>query len=428
MAEHVEVGEVVVGAYAPPADGATPVDDAGRIAPIDVLRGVAVLGILLMNVQSFGLIGAAYVNPTAYGDFTGANWWTWAIGRVLVDQKIYGVFAMLFGAGIVLMTSRVEARGLSPAKLHYRRMAWLALFGMLHAFLIWSGDILYTYALCGAVAYRFRHRTPRALIVWGMTFIVVGAAIWLAAGLSLPFWPAADVKGFELEEWRPTAAMIAREIAAYGGSWSAQTSLRVDDAIGMETYIFALFVFWKTVGLMLVGMALFKTEVFSATRPPRFYWRMIVVGTLVGASLSIAGIYDDVAHAWDVRYAFFQGDLWNYWGSFALAFAWVAAIMLLCRSSVAPRLHALGAAGRMAFTNYILQSMLCTTLFGGQGLALFARLDRVHLLGVVASVWGIELALSTWWLARFRYGPLEWLWRSLTYGVRQPMRRVALPA
>jgi uncharacterized protein len=412
------------GQDAPPnADRVAPVDEPERVVPIDVLRGVVLLGILTMNVQSFSMPGAAYMNPTAYGDLTGANWWVWATCRVLFDSKMYGIFAMLFGAGIVLMTSRVEARGRRAGPLHYRRMAWLLLFGVLHAFLLWSGDILYTYAVCGMLAFPFRRRSPRALFVAGGVFVVIGALIWLGAGLSMPSWPPAMVTGFEHDMWRPTPAQIARELATYRSGWLAQMPDRADDALSMET-IFMMFVAWKTLGLMLVGMGLLKARVFDGTRSRAFYARMLVAGAVLGAPLAAWGIRENVRHAWDVRYAFFLGDLWNYWGSFFVSFAWVALVLL-----VAPRVRSaaarLAAVGRTALSNYILDTLLCTTLFYGHGFGLFGKLDRVEQVAVVLAVWVVQLVVSPWWLRRFRFGPLEWLWRSLTYWRRQPMLRTA---
>ena len=143
----------------PPA----PVDAPERIAPLDTLRGFALLGILVMNIQSFSMISAAYNNPTAYGDLSGANWWVWLLGHLLADQKMYGIFSMLFGAGILLMTSRAEERG-SSLGLHYRRMMWLILFGLLHAHLLWPGDILYTYGMCGLLVYLFRRRDRKSVV------------------------------------------------------------------------------------------------------------------------------------------------------------------------------------------------------------------------------------------------------------------------
>jgi hypothetical protein len=146
----------------PSASSLRPVDDSERIVPVDVLRGVALLGILLMNIQSFSMIGAAYVNPTAYGDLHGANWWVWLLCHILADQKFMTIFSMLFGAGILLMTQHVEARGLRSTRLHYRRMGWLILFGLLHGFLLWDGDILYDYGVGGLIVYLLRKMAPWA--------------------------------------------------------------------------------------------------------------------------------------------------------------------------------------------------------------------------------------------------------------------------
>src|SRR5438132_1465135 len=133
-----------------------PVTAAERITTLDALRGFALLGILTMNMQSFSMIGAAYFNPTAYGDLTGVNYWVWYLCAVFADSKFMTIFSMLFGAGIVLMTGRAEASGRRAALLHYRRMGVLLLFGLAHAYVLWPGDILYSYAICGCVLYPLR--------------------------------------------------------------------------------------------------------------------------------------------------------------------------------------------------------------------------------------------------------------------------------
>src|SRR5580765_5752116 len=130
---------------------ATPVDAGNRIASIDVLRGFALLGILVMNIQSFAMPDAAYLNPSAYGDLTSVNRWVWILGHLLTDEKMFGILSMLFGAGILLMADRVEHRGREPGRLHYRRMAWLMLFGLLHGHLLWAGDILWFYGVAGLI-------------------------------------------------------------------------------------------------------------------------------------------------------------------------------------------------------------------------------------------------------------------------------------
>jgi len=158
---------------------AQPAADPERIVPIDVLRGFALLGILVMNIQSFAMPDAAYMNPTAYGDLSGANFAVWLLSHVFADQKFMTIFSMLFGAGIVLMTSRAEARQGRSAALHYRRMGALWVIGMLHAYLLWYGDILYSYAMCGLLVYLFRNFRPRWLMTLGLISITIPAILSL---------------------------------------------------------------------------------------------------------------------------------------------------------------------------------------------------------------------------------------------------------
>jgi len=161
---------------------ASPAGDPDRVESIDALRGFAVLGILLMNVQSFAMPEAAYINPTAYGRLDGANGWAWLVSHVLADRKFMAIFSMLFGAGILLFTRRAEARGDSPVRLHVRRMLWLVVFGLAHAYLLWYGDILVAYGICGLLAYPLRHLRPGRRFVLGLALLAVASGLALAEG------------------------------------------------------------------------------------------------------------------------------------------------------------------------------------------------------------------------------------------------------
>jgi uncharacterized protein len=161
-----------------------PVAEKERIVSIDALRGFALLGILYMNIQAFSMVSAAYMNPTAYGDLHGANYAVWLAGHLLADLKFMSIFSMLFGAGIFLMTSHIEASGQRPTRLHYRRMGWLMLFGLLHGSLLWYGDILYDYALCGMLVFLFRKRRPRTLIITGIILFSVAPLLLYGYGYS----------------------------------------------------------------------------------------------------------------------------------------------------------------------------------------------------------------------------------------------------
>ena len=406
----------------PDRPDAAPVADSARIDAIDVLRGFALLGILVMNIQSFAMPQAAYFNPTAYGDLEGANLYVWLAGRMLADQKFMTIFSMLFGAGIVLMAGRAEARG-GAGRTHYRRMGWLLVIGLLHAHLLWHGDILFTYAVCGMAVYPLRRLSPGRLLALGTALIAVGSAVNLAFGLSLPYWPDDARAAFEAEAWRPAPAVIEAELAAFRGGWLEQQPVRSVTAVGFQTFILLMWGFWRAGGLMLVGMALFKGGVFSGRRSPRFYAGLAAAAVAVGLPLQAYGLSLDFAGGWPVS-AFFIGLQFNYWPSIAVSLGWVGLVMLACR---APALHRLtrpfAAVGQTALTNYLLQTVLCTLIFYGHGLGWFGSVDRLGQMGVVAAVWALQLAASPLWLRRFRFGPVEWAWRSLTYGARQPLRR-----
>lgn len=397
--------------------------DGGRITSIDVLRGIAVLGILPMNIQGFSMVGAAYWNPTAYGDLRGANLWVWLLSHLLTDQKFLNIFCMLFGAGIVLFASNAEASGRQPAPLHYRRMGLLVLFGILHGWLLWSGDILFDYGVCGMILFPLRELRPRALVAIGLAAMAVASGIQLAYGASAAHWPASDLREVKEQLWQPTPQEVAGELAEFRGGWRAQMQARAADAFSMETFFFWAWGLWRESGMMLAGMALFQWGVLSARRPAAFYWRLIAAALCVGIPVTLYGTLRDFAHAWDFLYSFFYGMQFNYWASPLVSLGWIGAAMLACRAAALPAAtRVLAAVGRMAFTNYILQTAICTTMFYGHGFGLFGKVERTGQFAIVLGVWAVELAISPLWLRHFRFGPLEWIWRSGTYGRWEPLR------
>ena len=395
-----------------------------RIVAIDVLRGFALLGILVMNIQSFSMIGSAYVNPMAYGDMTGANYWVWWLGHIFADQKFMSIFSMLFGAGIVLMTGRQETRTGRSASVHYRRMAILLFCGLLHAYLIWYGDILVAYALCGMVVYHFRRLPPWAQLLLGLVVIAMHSVIYLGISASVPHWPPGEIERFR-RDMQPDAAEVLKELAIYRGGWLGQLPHRAQDAFMFETFLFAIWTGWRAGGLMLIGMALFKLGAFAAQWSARTYWAMLAVGLVGGIPVIEYGHRTIVAHDWDPVYALFTGFEFNYWGSALVSIGYVGAVMLACQCPALMRhTRPLAAVGQMAFTNYLLQSLICTTIFYGHGFGYFGRIERVGQLGIVIAIWAFQLILSPIWLRYFRFGPAEWLWRALTYGRIPTMIRV----
>ena len=393
----------------------SPTAPSERILALDALRGFAVLGILIMNIQSYSSIQAAYLNPTAYGDLTGVNLWIWTLSHLFAREKFMAIFSILFGAGVLLFADRVEARGRSAAGLHYRRTLWLIVIGMIHAYVFWYGDILVAYGLCALVVFLFRKLSPKWLLTLGIVAVAMGSLIFIFFGWSIPYWPQENYQQ-SLQHWMPSAESIQAEIAAYRGGWPEQMSHRVPASIVMQTFLFLTFMSWRCGGLMLIGMALFKWGALTAQRSGRFYSILMGTGLGIGLPLVIYGILRDFKADWSYDYSMFLGSQFNYWGSIPVALGYVAIVMLICKSGLWEKLvRRLAAVGRMALTNYLLQTVICTTIFYGHGLGLFGQVERGGQILIVFAVWMILLFISPLWLRRFQFGPAEWLWRTLTY-------------
>lgn len=396
-----------------------------RITALDALRGVGVLGILPVHMQSFAMVVAARVNPSVAGDLQGPNgWqgpdgWIWLATAVLADGKFISIFAMLFGAGLLLLSGR-GGDGLVPVeRLHHRRMALLLGVGLLHAYLLWYGDMLVTFALCGAVVFGQRALPPRGLLTRGALALACASLIALGVGCSLPWW-SADTKARFVQVWAPSREMVEREVAAYRGGWWGQMAYRAPEAFQIETSQLVLRGFWETSGLMLVGMGLFKLGVLSGTRSARFYAAMTGLGFGVGLPIAWYGAARARALGWDLADFMVVGTQLSYWGDLAVGLGWVGLVILLCRAGW--RARAVAAVGRTALSNYLLQTILCTTIFYGHGLGLFARVERVGQLLIVVGIWIVQLAWSAWWTRRFAVGPLEWVWRRAARGSAVPAR------
>jgi uncharacterized protein len=409
-----------------PATQAGPVTAKERIQSIDVMRGVALLGILAMNIQDFSMIGQAYMNPTAYGDLHGLNYAVWYVCMLFADLKFMSIFSMLFGAGVYLMTSRIEAAGQNPGPIHYRRMFWLAIFGCLHGYLLWTGDILFTYALGGFFVFLSRKWRPRTLIISGLLFTAVSTVLFVGSYASMPYWPKQNVDQMRENMWMPTQAKMNKDLAVHRAGWLGEEKERATENLGNQIQGNIFLAFWRAYGLMLVGMGLFKLGVFSAKLPARMYVWFIAAGLLVGIPIIAFGVHQEFAHHWDLRQAFFLDFQYNYWASLLVCLFWIGLVMLVCQKGwLTGARRRLGAVGRMAFTNYLTHTFVCTFLFYGWGLGLYGRISRTEQFGIVLAIWAAQLIISPWWLDRFRFGPFEWIWRSLTYWKPQPMRRQA---
>jgi uncharacterized protein len=397
-----------------------------RIESIDVLRGVAVLGILLMNVRTFALPSAAYSSPVLCGGETSIDMAVFMIVEAAASLKFMAIFSFLFGVGVVLFTSRLESRSGRSAGLWYRRMVWLLVIGLAHAWLLWWGDILVAYALCGMLVYPLRRLRPLAQAGIGVGLMLVGTAIWWGLGEAIAVAEsqgAIDVAA----EFSTSPEQVEAERAAWRGSWLKQSDERLSLAIGLETGVFAIWLLWRCGGLMLLGMACYKWGLFSRQLRGRALGWMAAIGVCAGGPLVAIGLMANVSSDWDGLDVAFGNSLWNYWGSLGVAAFWAALVLLLVRVRAAEGVcRVVACVGRMALTNYLAQSVVCGVIFYGWGFGWHGELGYASQLLVVIGVWSLQFVWSPLWLRTFRFGPVEWLWRSLTYWQRQPMRRGSL--
>ncbi|HIO65414.1 MAG TPA: DUF418 domain-containing protein [Planctomycetes bacterium] len=398
-----------------------PVTSKDRIVSLDVLRGFALLGILVMNIQSFSMPMAAYGNPTAFGDLTGINLRVWQFSHIFFDTKFMSLFSLLFGAGVLLFIERARARGASAGFLHFRRSGWLIAFGLLHAHLLWFGDILYFYGVCALLIFLFRNASPRKLAISALIFLAIGSGMSLSAGFTWDQWEEPHRLDMA-RDWQPSTESIDEEIAAFTGGFEAWIGLNRTVATFMETFVLFFMLLWNVTGLMLLGMALYRWRVLSGERDAVFYRRLLAIGSISGISLVVIGMVKNEAAGYSVEYSKFIGSQWNYWGGVALALGYVGLVIGMVRKGALPGLQRrLAAVGRMAFTNYIMHTVLAVIIFRSFGL--FGQVERSQQLAIVVAIWILQLWLSPLWLARYRFGPLEWLWRSLTYWQMQPFLR-----
>jgi uncharacterized protein len=254
--------------------------------------------------------------------------------------------------------------------------------------------------------------------------LAIGSGLALMSGFSAPFWGEEAREGFIRYSWQPSAERLARMTAAYGhGSYWEQVKFRAPSAFPWQTFVVIYWGLWRAGGLMLLGMALFKLGVLNAARSRKFYATMIVLGAVVGLPVVMYGAAQKIAHEWEAFYSFFIGTQYNYWASLLVSGGYIGAVMLVCKSDALRRFtRPFAAAGRMAFSNYVAQSLVGSFIFYGTGMGYYNQIDRAGQIAVVAGVWALQLVVSPIWLRHFRYGPLEWLWRSLTYRRRQPFR------
>jgi|SRR5690242_8342089 len=406
-----------------------------RILTLDFIRGVAVMGILLMNIVAFAMPEAAYSNPLAYGGHAGADFVAWLANFVLIDGKMRGLFSFLFGASTLLVIDRAEAKGENPFMVHYARMTWLFVFGMAHLVLLWWGDILNHYALIGGIAFFFRRLPPYKLVIMALVLLGAEFAFVLAVGAEIAAGEAAVRAGRASADVArayaanranlgvPPIAEIAKDLVIHRGDYATIFANRLPDALRAPVQAF-LFLGMETLAYMLLGMAALRGGLLTGDWSRRAYARGAAIGFAIGVPAYLAIATIPIRHGFDTASVAAADLVWSEPVRPVMILGWACLLALMVRPG--GRLTArVAAAGRMAFTNYLATTLICTGLFYGYGFGLYGRLSRAELYPVVAAICLGMLLWSQPWLARFRYGPLEWLWRSLARGRLQPMRQAA---
>jgi uncharacterized protein len=433
---------------------AAPVADSDRIRVVDMLRGVALLGILLMNIPSFAL-PEYFAEPFKNNPHSG-NFWLLLITTVFFEGKMRALFGMLFGAGVLLFIGGKAKSGQSVHWLFYRRMFWLILFGLVHAhLLLWFGEILFLYGVCGMIVYLFRNLKPRYLVlavpIVGLLDFGAGQIQYRsfrAKRLAYVASAAARDRGQALDEaqqralaeWReleksilPNREVVRDNTRKIKSGYAGAASVFRKWAWAFETKFLPVEL-PDSVALMLLGMGLFKLGFFSGKWSKRTYRRIMLVGYGIGLPLVV------FAHLYNVRKAPTLEALLQsmettptQWVQIIYPFqrmllvmAHASALILAYEAGAAAWLmRRLVAVGQMALSNYIGHTIFCSLIFFGYGLNRYAGMPFYQLYFVVVAIWAFQLAVSPWWLARFRFGPFEWLWRALTYWMWPAMRRAS---
>lgn len=406
----------------------------GRILTLDVVRGIAVMGILVMNIAAFAMPYPAYANPAAWGGDSGANLAVWLFNFILFDGKMRGLFSILFGASTLMVIERAAAAGADGDRAHFARMITLLAFGLVHFYFIWWGDILVLYAMCGMLLYFFRARSAASCLRWAVALISLSILYFAASGLAasfagIPNLPAGAAAGFaEAQEIIATevgaeSPKIAKDLALYKSDYLTIVESRL---IGrtFEPFVGILGFGLETLGLMLIGMALFKSGMLTGQWPVARYRAWTIRAALVVLPPLAFLAWWQITAGFDAPRVFLAFFAWSAPFDILAAVGWATAIIWWVKVGPMPALKArVAATGRMAFTNYLMTSVVMTTIFYGYGGNLFGVVPRAGLWAFVIGMWALMLLWSKPWLDRFHYGPLEWLWRTLARMEPQPRRR-----
>ena len=411
-------------AAAGPAAAPAPIAEADRLKVMDVLRGFALLGIFLMNIEFFNLPMQMYGAGVVPGQ--GIDTIAGLFVHLFVTGKFWVLFALLFGMGFAIMRERAAAAGRPFVGLYLRRCVLLMLFGALHIVLMWAGDILFAYSIAAMflLALLWLRGTPA--LVGGVLLYAVMAALWLMWGVGMTYMPD-EVMAAVREQAAATVAQGAQAAQVFReGDFAAIAHQRIAD-YGVFFAGAVIFQIPMMVGVFLVGSWLIGTGKLREPASHRGFFSGLAIGGLVIGGAGVAGSAAIGTH-FDLVNQLPQATIalgLNALASLPMALGYLGVLVLATISPLGRWLRALAPAGRMALTNYLMQSLIASLVFYGYGLGMFGDMGRAAQVGFVLVVFAAQVVFSQWWLSRYRMGPMEWLWRAGTYLTLPAMRRVA---
>ena len=406
-----------------------PVSAAGRIKILDMLRGLAIFGILMVNMQIFYQpmtnMVLGYQRPDA-----AINLFSDVFIKFVFEGKFYVMFSLLFGYGFYIFMNKKTDEGSSIMPFYRRRVLFLLLFGLLHVILLWPGDILVFYALFGLILILFRGKKDASLVKWAIWLgvipsVLVGFFALMLGLASLNPEAGAQIQAGMMEGVEQTQLRVEQVAAVYAtGSFTEILRARMWE---YQTMLPGMIFFYPMVlAMFLLGYWAGRKQLIRNYQDHlpffrRAAWWGLGVGIILNL-LFVLGFLNGLRQVPDV-YAFLT-TVGSTFGGFFLSLFYISGLVLLSARNKTTRLQwLLAPVGRMALTNYLLQSVICTTLFYGYGFGLFGKISSFEGILITLLIFGLQIPLSHFWLKRFHYGPMEWLWRSLTYLKLQPFKK-----
>ena len=423
----------------------TSLKSSDRIQSLDIMRGFVLLGILLMNINGMGL-ARAYGDPTVSGGAAEWNLTTWITTNLFFEGTMRALFSLLFGVGMFIFLDRLEKKGagINAANIYFRRLIWLLVFGLIHGYLLlWTGEILYDYALMGFIVYSFRNMAPLKLTIVALILFSVGS-LWSYVDYKK------DVKFMEdvalIKTYKSESKALTRDLKEVATEWEKIQWERSPEAIeeyntNMRKGYLDVVAFiapenqhsdenwpyrydlWDILSMMLLGIALFKWKILSAEKSYKLYGLMAALGYLIGLTINYFETQSIVEANFSLL-SFSKSNITYDLGRVPVAIGHVGAIMLFCKLPILKWLKiSLASVGKMALTNYVMHSVFAMFIFTGVGFGLFGTFQRFELLYIVFAIWVFQLIVSPIWLKYYQYGPLEWIWRNLSYLKRHPFKK-----